>query len=473
MHSSKLLQLFSALTKKEIKGFLVFLQSDYFNKNEHYISLAAYIAKYADNLESPALEREKAFNEVFKGEPFDEAKMRYLMSDLTKLLEDYLIQVTFEKDEFQRKLMLSKALQERKIEKYFLQALEELYKLNDKEGLRDSNYYFNQYLIEELSYNHTSEKRNRSLDSSLQEVIDNLEIAYLSKSFKYYCEMLNRSNILQVQYNLKFFNEMMKYLIQGSFDDVPAIRIYLCIYKSLIDFDNQENYFKLLSLIDEHEKLFSKKELRDMYVFAQNYCIKRINRGFEGALEQIFQLYQVIVKKDLIYEGNYVSQPDFKNIVTTALRLGYVDWTLEFVNNYKDQLNPEFKENAWTYSMAWIEFSKKNYKEALRMLLRVEFNDVYYHLDSKSLLLKTYFEMNETESLLSLIDAFKIYLKRNKFISEFQRKTYQNFVNVSNKLLKVKLGKLKLDEALMEEINNITPVADANWIKQKIEELTK
>lgn len=473
MHASKLLQLFSTLTKKEVKGFLVYLQSDYFNKNEHFKALANYIAKHADNLESAALDRENAFKEVFHNEQFDEAKMRYLMSDLTKMLEDYLIQITFEKDEFQRKLMLSRALQERKAEKNFTQALDDLYKLNDKEGLRDSNYYFNQYLIEELSYNHTSEKRNRSLDSSLQEVIDNLEIAYLSKSFKYYCEMMNRSNILQVQYNLKFFNEMMKYLVKGSFNDIPAIRIYLCIYISLKDFDNQENYRELLKLIDENSKLFSKKELRDMYVFAQNYCIKRINNGFEGALEQIFQLYKVIVDKDLIYEGNYVSQPDFKNIVTTALRLGYVDWTLEFINKYKDQLNPEFKENAWTYSMAWIEFSRKNYKEALRMLLRVEFNDVYYHLDSKSLLLKTYFEMNETESLLSLFDAFKIYLKRNKFISEFQRKTYQNFVNVSNKLLKVKLGKQKLDDALIEEINQTTPLADASWIKQKIEALSK
>jgi hypothetical protein len=472
MHNSKLIQLFSALSKKEMKGFVSYMHAEYFNKNEQLRDLANYLLKHSDNLEGPLMEREKAFKHIFGDEQFDEAKMRYLMSDLTKLLEDYIIQITFERDEFQRKLFLSKALQERKQEKHFMSALEDLNKLNKKEGIRDSNFYFNQYLIEEISYNHTSEKRNRSLDTSLQEVIDNLEIAYLSKSFKYYCEMLNRSNILQVEYNLNFFNEMMKYLVQGSFNDIPAIRIYLCIYISLKEFDNQENYYELLRLIDENEHAFSKKELRDMYVFAQNYCIKRINNGFQGALVQMFELYKIIVSKNLIYEGSYVSQPDFKNIVTTALRLGDVDWTMQFIDQFKEQLNPAYKENAWTYSMAWIEFSRKNYKEALRMLLRVEFNDVYYHLDSKSLLLKTYFEMGETESLLSLFDAFKIYLKRNKFISEFQRKTYQNFVNVAIKLHRVKLGKQEMNDTLKNEILATSPLADMGWIKQKLEVLS-
>jgi hypothetical protein len=473
MHSSKLLQLYSSLTKKEMKDFLLYLNADFFNKNEQLRQLATYISKHADDLSSVSLSKEKTFKSLFPNDAFEETKMRYLMSDLTKLLENFLTFIAFDEDDFQKKLMLSKSLYKRNQEKYFLNALEELNKSNKKDGLRDSNFFFNQYLIEEITYNHTSEKRNRSIDSSLQEVIDNLETAYLSKSIKYYCEMLNRSNILQVKYNLSFFDEMMKFLVKGSFDDIPAIKIYLCIYETLKELDNQENYIELLRLIDVNGQYFTNKELRDMYVFAQNYCIKRINKGLPKALEQIYDLYKIMDSKDLFYEGNYTSQPDFKNIVTTALRLGEVDWTIDFVEKHKETLNPEFKENAFTYSMAWIEFSQKKYKEALRLLLRVEFNDVYYHLDSKSLLLKTYFEMDETESLLSLFDAFKIYLKRNKFISEFQRETYQNFVNVASKLLKVKLGKIKMTEELRSEILNTSPLADLSWIKIKIDELSR
>jgi hypothetical protein len=266
---------------------------------------------------------------------------------------------------------------------------------------------------------------------------------------------------------------MVKYLNNATFDFVPAIRIYRLIHKALTEPDNQQNYAELLRSLDEHSNLFSKPEQRGMYVFAQNYCIKRINRGEAGALKQIFDLYQAMVDKDLIYEGNYVSQPDFKNIVTTGLRLGEVEWVSGFIEEFKGKLNPEFSENAYTYSMAWVHFTRREFDKALRMLLRVEFNDVYYHLDSKSLLMKVYYEMDEYDAFFSLVDAFKIYLRRNKFISEFQRETYHNFILLINKLMKVKLRKNSMTAVLHEEVCSTKPAADLIWLKTKSEELMK
>jgi hypothetical protein len=223
----------------------------------------------------------------------------------------------------------------------------------------------------------------------------------------------------------------------------------------------------------EHSKLFSQTEQRGMYVFAQNYCIKRINQGDSNALKDIFELYQLMVDNELIFEGNYVSQPDFKNIVTTGLRLGEVEWVNGFIEEFREKLNPEFSENAYTYSMAWIHFTKKEYDKALRMLLRVEFNDVYYHLDSKSLLMKVYYEMNEFDAFLSLVDAFRIYLRRNKFISEFQKETYSNFIQVINKLMKLKMRNQPITLAIHEDICATKPAADLHWLISKSEELAR
>ncbi|MEX1187735.1 MAG: hypothetical protein WED33_00645, partial [Bacteroidia bacterium] len=289
--------------------------------------------------------------------------------------------------------------------------------------------------------------------------------------FRYYCEMINRRNILSVEYNLSFFDQMVKYLGNELFDDVPAIRIYRLIHIALTEPDNLINYQELLNELDVSGSLFSATEQRGMYVFAQNFCIRRINRGEEGALKEIFQLYKTMVERDLLYEGTYVSQPDFKNIVTTGLRLEEVDWVSNFIEEYKGKLNPEFSENAYTYSMAWVHFTKREYDKALRMLLRVEFNDVYYHLDSKSLLMKVYYEMDEYDPFFSLVDAFKIYLRRNKFISDFQRETYHNFILLVNKLMKVKLGKNLMNANLHKDIIATKPAADLSWLKQKSKEL--
>jgi hypothetical protein len=252
-----------------------------------------------------------------------------------------------------------------------------------------------------------------------------------------------------------------------------VIRIYRLIHKALTNPENKPNYYQLLSSLREHSKLFSINEQRGMYVFAQNYCIKRINQGDSNALKDIFELYQLMVDNALIFEGNYVSQPDFKNIVTTGLRLGEVEWVNGFIEEFKEKLNPEFSENAYTYSMAWIHFTKKEYDKALRMLLRVEFNDVYYHLDSKSLLMKVYYEMNEFDAFLSLVDAFRIYLRRNKFISEFQKETYSNFIVVMNKLMKLKMRNQHMTLGIHEEICATKPAADLNWLISKSEELAR
>jgi hypothetical protein len=107
------------------------------------------------------------------------------------------------------------------------------------------------------------------------------------------------------------------------------------------------------------------------------------------------------------------------------------------------------------------------------MLLKVEFNDVYYHLDSKSLLMKVYFELDEYDAFASLVDAFKIYLRRNQTISEVQKKTYHNFILLINKLMKFKLNRSAPNAAFMEELEQLRPAADIPWLRSRAEGLVQ
>jgi hypothetical protein len=473
MRGSKLIILLRTLTKKEFKDFQLFTASAFFNTNHQLLSFLGHLSKYHPAFDQEKLEKEQFFRLHYPGELFDDQKIRYLLSDLTKLLEEFITWQEYDRDRFRKKYLLASGFLRRNQDKFFLQELDMMRQMNSSSPLRDHAYYFNLVQISEIAYEHTSEKRNRAFDSTLQELIDNLEISYLAKGLRFYCEMINRRNILSVDYNLRFFDEIMAYVRQGMFDDIPAIRIYKHIYITLTDTDNHQNYLELLHELNQSGNLFNNREQRGMYVFAQNYCIRRINRGEKDALQEIFKLYQTMVQRSLIYEGSFVSQPDFKNIVTTGLRMGEVEWVSNFIEEYRSKLNPEFSENAYTYSMAWVHFTRREYDKALRMLLRVEFNDVYYHLDSKSLLLKVYYEMDEFDPFLSLIDAFRIYLKRNKFISDLQRTTYSNFINLINKLMKVKLGKVKMSVSLHQEILSTKPAADLIWLETKSTELLK
>ena len=121
--------------------------------------------------------------------------------------------------------------------------------------------------------------------------------------------------------------------------------------------------------------------------------------------------------------------------------------------------------------MAYYHFFQNNYDEVLTLLRSVEFTDFYYHLDSKSLLLKTYFELEETEALFSLIEAFKVYIKRNNLIPAYQKTGYINMIKLSSKLYKWKLNPKNNIQDIVDEFNNTKPVVDVLWMRKKLETL--
>jgi hypothetical protein len=101
----------------------------------------------------------------------------------------------------------------------------------------------------------------------------------------------------------------------------------------------------------------------------------------------------------------------------------------------------------------------------------VEINDIYYHLGAKVLLLKTYFELNETEPFFSLVDAFTNYLKRNKLISESQRTVHLNFVKYTKKLMHLRQGGRISPDEIREELHHLNSIANLPWLFEKLDEI--
>jgi hypothetical protein len=120
MLNGKLIQLLQTLSKKELKDFRSFVATDYHNPNRHLEKFIGLLAKYEDDFSNPKLEKEVFFKKHYPGEKFDEQKIRYLQSDLTKLLEEFISYTEFRKDRFQQQLYLTQSLQRRNAPKFFL-----------------------------------------------------------------------------------------------------------------------------------------------------------------------------------------------------------------------------------------------------------------------------------------------------------------------------------------------------------------
>ncbi len=471
MLSSKLISILKTFSARELNAFEKLVGSSFFNVNEDVSALFFELKRLFPEFDEKQTEKKSIYKKVFPGKRYNEQTLRYVMTDLTRLLEEFLVQKQFSENETLRKHLLMQSLNQRDLDKYFLQHMNDAYEVQKKSPYRDALFYERQAMLEEDSYSWTSRKDNHAIDSSLQSLVDNIDIHYLTKKLKYSCEIINRMNVLKVQYNISFLDNTLEFLKQNSFSHVPAIMVYFQVLLTLRESENEVHYRKLKTLLEEHIDKFPNAELRDIYGFIQNYCIRQINLGNNNYLRELFENYKILLEKEIIIEDGSLAQFDFKNIVTISLRLDEFKWTEKFIEKYSSMLSADFRKNAINYNLARLHYSKKQYRDALRLLLAVEFTDVYYHLDSKSLLLRIYYDLEDWEPLLSLFNTFKIYLKRNKLISEYQRTTYTNLVKFVRKLTRIKMGSKLPLEKVKQEIEQVKQIADLTWLQSKAEEL--
>ncbi|MBK9506769.1 MAG: hypothetical protein WBP31_03920 [Chitinophagales bacterium] len=471
MFQNKSIVILRTFTSQEVRQFDEYLRSPFFNKNQTIIQAFDIIKAWFPLFEHPNLERTLLYKLIFNNEQFDEQKLRYLMTDLTKHLEEYLCYKAISEEQIFKYHLLLYTYRLRRLDKAFLNTLKLAEKALNDQPRRDVSHAFYQYLIEEDRYRFMSDRREHLHETNLQQVVDNLDKYYILNKMRYSAEIINNKNVVAINYKLFLYDEIMNHIRHNPLDYVPSAKIYYNIILTLTEPENKIHYTNLLDLLKEHHQLFSKEEIFEMYVYAKNYCIRKINHGDVEYIRELFDLYKVMLKDRIIFKENYLSQFDYKNIVYLGLRISEFDWVKNFISKYNEHLDPAIRQNAYTFNMAYYHFFQNNYDEVLTLLRSVEFTDFYYHLDSKSLLLKTYFELEETEALFSLIEAFKVYIKRNNLIPAYQKTGYINMIKLSSKLYKWKLNPKNNIQDIVDEFNNTKPVVDVLWMRKKLETL--
>jgi hypothetical protein len=454
----------NALSPSERKELHEFISSPFFNKSKPVIKL------YEELLKGSVTDEKKVYQKI-TGKKYEEQKLRYLLSDLNLLIEDFFSLEKWKKDHSLKKQLLITGLQEKKLFKYIPQHQQTLLEGAERMELQDSDYLGTRVQSEETSFRFASQHDNRAVDSRLQKLSDSIDTYYFAKKLKYACEMINRSNVLQVSYNIQFIEEIRKFLATSGHLKVPAVAAYFHILNTLTEPGDEKHYRQLKQELVASRKLFSNNELKDMFTFAQNYCIRQLNSGKASYLEELFSNYEFLLGEKIIFANGILSQFDFKNIVAIALRLHKYEWVKQFISKYLSYVPEADRRNSEVYNLARLYYATGELKKALKLMQDVEFTDIYYHLDAKALLVKIYYDTNSFESLMPLSVGFNNYLRRNKKVSSYQRLTYQNFVKTAVKMFNYKMFDKGNIGQIRSSLNEAQSIADISWLKQKLGEL--
>lgn len=478
MNNTKTIKTFQKINIDEVKLLQRFVHSSYFNMHEGVIKLFEALLPYYPTFNSTKLKREKLYKKVFPGEKYDYQKISDVMTYLTRVLDQFITQRTYENDLLLSKRVKSKAYREYNMPRRFEKKLKRELETNYRNNNSARECYWHQYRLEEESDLFFTAKDSRTRDKSIERKTKHLDHFYFSSKLKNACEMLNRQNIVQENYEIEFLDPLVNYIESNPelFNDYPDILIYHSILKTIQEPDKEQYYTQLINQLNEHKTVIFADELRSMYDFAQNYCIKKINQGKQKYLNEIFSIFKTLLEIELIYENGILSEWDYKNIVTVGTRLKEYRWIENFIVQYKDKLESKTRHNAYHYNLAALHYSEGDYDKAMRLLQTVEFTDVYYNLGGRCLLLKSYYESDEMEPLFSLIETFKAYLRRNKLISPYQYTAHMNLVRFTKKLATIhnmqysskKTTIQKQIEQLKKRMDKQSEISNANWLVEQI-----
>lgn len=457
MENSTLLVLIRALPTPEIREVRKFLNSPFFNQREDVIALFDYLCAF----ENPT--REGAWQSITdKGLELDLPKLRLVMSYLHKLLEQYLAIREAMSEEFFWELHLTRAYRKRKMQPAFDRERKQFQQTLERQPLRNAWFHDRSFWLHWET--HQVEYAQNPTDVSwLLQAGKALDTSFLARKLQIVCLLTAHQNVYKTAVEFPWEAELVSLAEQGPYVKEPAVAIFLACY-NMLKHPHEEGYFQQFKqmLLNRGEQ-FSKEELHGLFILAINYCVKRLNAGDARYYREGLELYREGLDKDHILENGILSRFTFHNIVALGLQVGELEWVRHFINEYKNKLERRYRESVFSFNLARLSYAERKHQHVLELLQKANYRDPLHNLAAKTLLLKTYFDLGEHDSLQSHLDAMRNYIQRKRVLG-YHRTNYLNLIKYSEKVLKLPPGDRSAAESLRQAIELEEVLAEKGFL---------
>lgn len=463
MQNSKLLDLLKTFKKEDWSWFRKFLLSPYFNSRAELVIFCDYLRSQAPEFKEKAVRKEKVFKKLYPKQIYDEKQISYAMNFLLNQAERFLAQREMETKPPLINNYLLKSLADRNLNKHYKYQFDKTQKVLDGWKTENMNYYSLEFQRYEIANSQFIAQKLRKFDKHLQNVVHSLDELYGLNKIKYTCEMLSRSKVFKNAYMSPTEEDINSLIDKGNLRNTPLALVYLEVYRLLEKENSEKNFEQLKLYLEEYKEEIPKSEKPDIYFHGINYCIVQItnNNNKRYYAEECLNLYLKGIEQKFLLNNGFLTPSTFKNVIKLGLNLAKYDFIEAFIQKHHKTLEKEFQEDALHFNLADINYRKKKYEEAQIHLIQVQFSDLFYTLDSKTMLLKIYYETNEGDALFALIASFSIYLRRNKKITKETREAYLNFTNILGRI--VRATKYKYP-TIIEKINETKLLYNRNWL---------
>lgn len=474
MFSEKLITLLQTFSKPELNRFRKYLQSPYLNDQPDALRLFEIVNENLRKTVPDAqdFEKEYIWKQLFSSRKVDDLHLRRLASDLTQLALQFLVSEARQQDPLSEALELQQLLGKQELKKHLAGAERQIDKYLEGSVGKSSQYYYAQFKKHVQTFNQASKTVSTAgyMDRLLP--ADHfLECFYIVQKLKFYVGWLHYRGFRATDQVLDVFPGFWEYIGSEKFADVPIIAVYQKMIACFTEPEQEEHFRQFVIDLEQYANDLPEEDLRECYQTAQNYCALKINQGRTEYYSVFFNLIKDTIQWGILLENGQISEGVFKNTVTIGLRVNEFYWVEDFIREYAPYLPSNIRENARTFNLANVYSHQKKYDQVIELLRDVEYSDIVYALGSKLVLLRTYYESDEYMAMDSLIDSFKIYLRRNKVISKGLKREYNNFLIFLKKLSTLSSSNPQAVQKLKKRVQETSHVMSKKWLLERIDTL--
>lgn len=247
--------------------------------------------------------------------------------------------------------------------------------------------------------------------------------------------------------------------------------------------DGTEEFLRLFGHLQAQASGFEDQERRELYSYLLNYSLRRGNQGDQPFQRHSAAIYRELLENGVVLTEGKLAPQVMKNIVVIHCVVGELDWVEAFLDRFKDRLAGEPDPNVIKYNEAVLAFYRKErraidlFKEVISQLK----GDIFYELDSRTYLIKAFYEhlvdlsANELDEMYKIFDSFRIFLDRNQVISSQHKQRYRSFLLEMRRFLKMleaaphPSGEARLRQ-LHRKVQATSLLANKSWLLEKIAE---
>ena len=452
MKKSQLVALIRSFSRKEIRDFRKWLRSPYHFQREDGLQLFEYLLEHEDEVPS----REKVYRELF-GSPYNDARMRQIMHFLKQAVSEFL---TFEarRNPVMEAVAYAQVLRRRNLPEEGDRVLRRAESLQERSGLRNADHLDVDFWLSRAFYDAGAKQRSNT--HSIETVIERQELAFLTRRYRSACVQISQGGPEATNNRLDVVESLLHSYPKTS--RPAALQIYHALYRAYVDSDD-EQFRSFLNLLSQHFTIFPHHELRDLYLLAINFCIRRIHAGQRDYRSTMFDLYKRGLKKDVLLENGEISPFAFKNIVTLGLDARDYVWTEQFIQTYRHRLPNPYREQTPDFDLANLYYQQGEYERARQQIPVTYFRDPKLNLVARTLLIKIYFHLEEFAVLESHLESTRTYLRRQK-LDPPRRAMYKNLISCTKQLLRLASYRSGAAQRLRKRVQELPLLAERDWL---------